>query len=156
MPEYIFVRSENEYASAAFLFKEYAAWLNIDLGFQNFSEELKGLQNMYALPEGGIILSKNDNEFTGCIAIRKIDKNTAELKRMYVKPAFQHRGIGSGLLNEAILLAAKIGYKKIRLDTLSNMTPAIKLYKNIGFYEIPAYYFNPESTAVYFEKTLTD
>lgn len=155
MPEYIFVISDIEYAAAANLFKEYAAWLNIDLGFQNFSEELKGLQKMYALPEGGIILSKNETEFTGCIAIRKIDTDTAELKRMYVKPAFQHKGIGSGLLNEAIMLAVNIGYRKIRLDTLSNMTPAIALYKRAGFYEIPAYYYNPEETAVYFEKTLT-
>lgn len=156
MPEYIFVLSEEEYAAAASLFKEYAAWLNIDLGFQNFSDELQDLQNMYALPEGGILLSKNENEFTGCIAIRKIDTETAELKRMYVKPAFQQKGIGARLLHEAILLAKEYGYKKIRLDTLSNMTPAIKLYKNVGFYEIPAYYFNPESTAVYFEKILTD
>ncbi len=154
MPEYIFVRTEKEYTAAASLFKEYATWLNIDLGFQNFSEELKSLQKMYSLPAGGIILSKNENEFMGCIAIRKIDTDTAELKRMYVKPAFQHKGIGSGLLNEAILFAEKIRYKKIRLDTLSNMTPAIELYKRIGFYEIPAYYYNPQETAVYFEKTL--
>jgi ribosomal protein S18 acetylase RimI-like enzyme len=57
-------------------------------------------------------------------------------------------------LNEAILIAKKYGYKKIRLDTLSNMTAAIVLYKQNGFYEIPAYYYNPESTAVYFEKNL--
>ncbi len=155
MPEYIFVNSEKEYSAAASLFNEYAVWLNIDLGFQKFSEELKNLQKMYAISEGGIILSKNENDFSGCIAIRKIDIDTAELKRMYVKPAFQQKGIGAGLLNEAILLARKIGYKKIQLDTLSNMTPAINLYKKNGFYEIPAYYNNPEETAVYFEKTVT-
>ena len=109
---------------------------------------------MYEAPHGGIILSKNENEFTGCIAIRKTDTETAELKRMYVQSAFQHKGIGAGLLHEALLLAKKYGYKKIRLDTLSNMKPAIDLYKRNGFYEIPAYYFNPESTAVYFEKSL--
>lgn len=156
MPEYIYVTTEEEYATAASLFSQYAAWLNIDLTFQNFTEELKILQNMYAPPSGGIILSKNGNDYTGCIAIRKIDTDTAELKRMYVKPAFQQKGIGARLLHEAILLAKEYGYKKIRLDTLSNMTPAIDLYKKVGFYEIPAYYFNPESTAVYFEKTLTD
>lgn len=154
MPEYIYVNTKDEYNAAASLFRQYAEWLNIDLGFQKFEEELQGLQNMYASPHGGIILSKNENEFTGCIAIRKTDTETAELKRMYVQPAFQHKGIGAGLLHEALLLAKKYGYKKIRLDTLSNMKPAIDLYKRNGFYEIPAYYFNPESTAVYFEKIL--
>ncbi|MEP7163061.1 MAG: GNAT family N-acetyltransferase [Ferruginibacter sp.] len=154
MPEFIHVRTEKEYNTAASLFREYAAWLNIDLSFQKFTEELQDLQKMYAPPEGGIILSKNEQLFSGCIAIRKIDEVIAELKRMYVKPVFQHRGIGTGLLNEAILLAEKYGYKKIRLDTLSNMMTAISLYKQNGFYEIQPYYFNPENTAVYFEKIL--
>jgi ribosomal protein S18 acetylase RimI-like enzyme len=154
MPEYVNVKTAEEYAASSSLFREYAAWLDIDLSFQKFEEELHVLGSMYAPPVGGIILSKNENDFSGCIAIRKIDKDTAELKRMYVKPAFQHKGIGTGLLNEAIQLAIKYGYKKIRLDTLSNMTPAIELYKENGFYEIPAYYYNPEKTAVYFEKIL--
>ncbi len=154
MPEYVYVNTKEEYEAAAYLFRQYAAWLNIDLGFQKFEEELQDLQNMYTAPHGGIILSKYENEFTGCIAIRKIDTEIAELKRMYVQPACQHKGIGTGLLLEALLLAKKYGYKKIRLDTLSNMKPAIDLYKRNGFYEIPAYYFNPESTAVYFEKIL--
>lgn len=154
MPEYIHVNTSEEYAAAGYLFREYAAWLNIDLGFQKFNEELLGLKKMYAPPAGGIILSKNVDEYCGCIAIRKIDEETAELKRMYVKPAFQKKGIGAALLNEAILLAKKYGYKKIRLDTLGKMIPAIELYKRNGFNEIPAYYFNPEETAVYFEKIL--
>jgi carbonic anhydrase len=154
MPDCIHVKTEKEYAAAASLFREYASWLNIDLSFQKFSEELEDLKTMYGPPAGGIILYKTIHEFAGCIAIRKTDQDTAELKRMYVKPAFQKKGIGKALLNEALLLAKKCGYKKIRLDTLSNMTPAIELYKKYGFYEIPAYYYNPEKNAVYFEKTL--
>jgi carbonic anhydrase len=154
MSEYIHVVSAKEYEAAAILFKEYANWLNIDLGFQKFEAELEGLENMYAEPFGGIILCKAENDFIGCIAIRKIDEETAELKRMYVKPAFQKSGVGSNLLNRALALAKNFGYKKIRLDTLSNMLPAIELYKKNGFYEIPAYYYNPENTAVYFEKKL--
>ena len=154
MPENIHVNTNEEYKAATSLFKEYAAWLNIDLSFQHFEEELAQLKEMYASPSGGIILSKKEKEYIGCIAIRKIDAEIAELKRMYVKPAFQQFGIGSALLQDALALAKKYNYKKIRLDTLSNMTPAINLYKRNGFYEIPAYYFNPEATAVYFEKIL--
>ena len=154
MHEYIIVTKEEEYKAVAVLFKEYADWLNIDLGFQKFSEELQQLKIMYGPPYGGIILVKNENDFIGCIAIRKIDIVTAELKRMYVRATYQGLGIGKKLLDEAIILAKKSGYEKMRLDTLSNMTPAINLYKQNGFYEIPAYYHNPEKTAVYFEKKL--
>ena len=148
------MHTEAEYDAAISLFRQYAAWLNIDLGFQHFEEELVSLKNMYGAPFGGIILCKNGSGYAGCIAIRKIDVDIAELKRMYVRPEFQQLGIGNALLQDALTLAKKYHYKKIRLDTLSNMTPAINLYKRNGFYEIPAYYFNPEKTAVFFEKIL--
>jgi len=73
---------------------------------------------------------------------------------MFVKPAHQHKGIGKDLLEKAIALAISCNYEYIRLDTLNHMTPAINLYKKYGFYEIPAYYNNPVSTAVYFEKAI--
>ena len=154
MRAYIHATSDADYAAAADLFRAYATWLNIDLGFQHFSEELQQLKKMYALPVGGIILCKIDDGAIGCVGIRKQEEEIAELKRMYVQPAFQHKGIGKELLEEAIKLAIECGYKKIRLDTLSNMHPAINLYTQYGFYEIPAYYYNPEPTAVYFEKDL--
>ena len=154
MFEYILIETDAEYAEAAKLFTEYASWLNIDLGFQKFKEELTDLKSMYATPLGGIILCRNNQEFIASVAIRKIDTEIAELKRMYVKPTNQQSGIGKQLLEEALALAKRYGYKKIQLDTLSNMTPAINLYKKNGFYEIPAYYHNPEKTAVYFEKIL--
>ena len=154
MPDYLHVNTVEEYAAAADLFRQYAAWLKIDLSFQHFEEELTELKKMYSAPFGGIILCKKEMDYVGCIAIRKLDSSIAELKRMYVKPAFQHIGIGKTLLMEALLLAGKHNYYKIRLDTLSNMIPAITLYKKNGFYEIPAYYHNPEPTAVFFEKIL--
>ncbi len=151
MPDFIIAETDEEYKEAAALFMEYAAWLNIDLSFQHFDDELKVLKSMYAAPNGGIILYKIENQFAACVALRKIDTETAELKRMFVKPAFQQKGIGKILLQKALDLAEKLQYKRIRLDTLSHMTPAINLYKQNGFYQIPAYYNNPNHAAVYFE-----
>lgn len=151
MINYIRANTDEEYEYAALLFKEYAAWLNIDLGFQHFDKELNEIKIMYAKPDGGIILCKTMNEYTGCVGIRKINSNTAELKRMFIKPAWQKQGIGKILLQKAVQLARGLNYKTIRLDTLNYMTPAIKLYKDSGFYEIPPYYNNPNATAVYFE-----
>jgi putative acetyltransferase len=154
MPEYFLVKTNEEYNAAILLFKEYAQWLDIDLGFQHFDEELQNLKTMYNSTDGGIILCKEDNNFIGCVAIRKIETNIAELKRMYVQTAHQHKGIGKILLQEAISLAVNCKYHYIRLDTLNHMAPAINLYKKNGFYEIAPYYHNPVSTAVYFEKKL--
>jgi ribosomal protein S18 acetylase RimI-like enzyme len=154
MVDFILVKTEKEYKAAAKLFAEYAAWLAVDLGFQHFDEELQNLQQVYNTADGGIILCKSDNEFIASVAIKKISAEIAELKRMYVQPAHQHKSIGQQLLNEAFDLAKKCAYLYIRLDTLSNMLPAINLYKKNGFYSIPAYYHNPIETAVYFEKKL--
>ena len=154
MFEYITVKTDDEYAAAAVLFKEYADSLDIDLSFQHFDRELAGLKSMYAPPLGGIILCRINSDFVGSIAIRPQEPGIAEIKRMYVKPLFRGRGTGEILLQRIIRLAKEYGYEKIRLDTLNTMTPAMNLYKKHGFTEVPPYYFNPEKTAVYFEKEL--
>jgi carbonic anhydrase len=151
MINYLRAYTDEEYKNAALLFKEYAAWLNIDLSFQHFDDELIDIRTMYGLPDGGIILCKYGNEFIACVGIRKIDSQTAELKRMFIKQVWQKQGIGKALLEKAVELAKTLNYTGIRLDTLSYMTAAIKLYKKHGFYEITAYYHNPNKTAVYFE-----
>jgi ribosomal protein S18 acetylase RimI-like enzyme len=154
MVDYILVNTEQHYNVDAALFKEYAYQLNIDLGFQRFEEELQELKEMYNPKNGGIILCKNKGEYIACVAIRKTDTQTAELKRMFVKPAYQRQGIGKILLGKAVEMAKSCGYTCIRLDTLNYMAPAINLYKQNGFYETEAYYFNPNKTAVYFEKKI--
>ena len=155
MPEYILAHTPQEYSAAAKLFTEYAAWLNIDLGFQHFESELKELSQMYAAPTGGIILCKEDENYIACVAIRKIDAETAELKRMYVQSDKQGKGIGKTILTQAIEMARGCGYQRIRLDTLDHMTAAINLYKHAGFKLIPAYYHNPIASALYFELDIT-
>lgn len=154
MPEIIKATTEEHFSAAVNLFTEYAEWLNIDLSFQHFDEELSSVQSMYNNDAGGIILVKEAGTYIACVAVRKSEPSIAELKRMYVRPAFQQKGIGKQLLDAALALAKSCGYQKIRLDTLNTMLPAMKLYTDNGFYEIPAYYFNPEKTAVYFEKEL--
>lgn len=154
MFDYITVVSDEEYREAGKLFEEYARWLNIDLSFQNFEEELRSLKKMYIRPAGTIILCKNNDEYVGSVAVRPNEKGIAELKRMYVKPAFQKLKIGQGLLDLSIKFSIDAGYHKIRLDTLDHMIPAMNLYSKNGFYKIPPYYYNPEKNAVYFEKLL--
>jgi len=155
MPEYFTARTDEHFRAASSLFREYADWLNIDLGFQNFEKELEKLRSMYNDEDGGIILVTENSDYIACVALRRIDASSAELKRMYVRPGFQHKGIGQQLLDQAIELASRLKYSRIKLDTLNHMIPAMKLYKKNGFTEIPAYYHNPIASAVYFEKLLS-
>jgi ribosomal protein S18 acetylase RimI-like enzyme len=146
--------SDDDYANARILYKEYAASINVSLAFQHFDDELNELKKMYAHPYGGIILANDGEEIFACVAVRKISDEVAELKRMYVKPAYQNKGIGKILLNHAIELAKNCNYSFIKLDTLNYMFSAIHLYKKAGFYETPPYYNNPIQSAIYLEKTL--
>jgi ribosomal protein S18 acetylase RimI-like enzyme len=154
MPEIIIAHNAEHFDAAKQLFTNYAAWLNIDLCFQGFDEEMKQLSEMYAAPIGALFLLKQDENYIGCVGIRQKRENAAELKRMYVQPQYQRKGFGDLLLQHAIQGAIQLGYKKIWLDTLNHMTPAITLYKKYGFVEIAPYYHNPIEGAVYFEKQL--
>jgi putative acetyltransferase len=154
MTSFFLAETENDYAAAGSLFREYAASIKINLDFQHFDDELNELKKMYAKPFGGIILAKQEDNIIGCVAIRKISEDTGELKRMFIKPGYQNMGIGKVLLEEALQLAKACNYLKVKLDTLNYMLPAIHLYQQAGFYETPPYYHNPIETAVYFEKNL--
>lgn len=154
MPEYCIAKSKEEYEAAAFLFLEYANWLQVDLCFQSFDKELQTLDQMYAPQNGGIVLCKLEDEFIGCAAIRRIDNDICELKRMWVRPGLQNKGLGVGLLQECIKMAEQLKYSYIRLDTLKRLEAAIHLYKKYGFVETAPYYFNPEKEVVYMEKKL--
>lgn len=150
--EFHIANSIEEYEAARKLFIEYADYIQVNLCFQGFEQELKNLSTQYGGTAGGIILVKDDENEVGCAGIRKVDDETAELKRMYLKTEMQGKGIGKELLNRAILLASQLGYKKIRLDTIEDkMSVAVNLYRRIGFYEIPAYYHNPDNKALYME-----
>ena len=142
------------YIKAAALFKEYAVWLGIDLKFQNFDAELADLPTVYGPPGGAIILGMVDGNCIACVAVRKLSADVAELKRMYVKPAWQGKGVGTNLLKAALEMAKNLGYATIKLDTLNHMHSAIQLYEKHGFERTNAYYHNPNETAVYMQKTL--
>jgi ribosomal protein S18 acetylase RimI-like enzyme len=136
------------------LFREYVDSLGVDLSFQDFEEELMKVDVIYNTPEGSLLLALKNAQPVGCIGIRKLDEETAELKRMYVKGAFRGCGIGVKLLEQSIETAKRLGYLKMKLDTLKDMVKAQELYRSFGFYEIPSYRFNPLKGTIYMEKKL--
>lgn len=135
------------------IFMEYATSLSVDLGFQDFAQELDDLPGEYTEPRGALLLAWVDGVVAGCCALRPFDAsdyaNAAEMKRLYVRPAYRGLGLGR-LLTEAILDAARAAdYHCVLLDTLDDMEAARALYEDLGFVEIPPYYHNPHAGAHY-------
>src|SRR5712692_1093859 len=118
LTEIIRAQSIGDIEQARELFKEYAAWLEIDLCFQNFDKELAELPGDYAPPDGRLLLAAENGQIAGSIALRKIGEGICEMKRLFVRREFRGRGLGRQLVDAIMREAKEIGYERMRLDTL--------------------------------------
>ena len=148
-------------AAARELFLEYAKWLNIDLCFQGFDEELAMLPGGYAPPAGRLFLSEDTGRksVAGCVALRRLGVDptgkSCELKRLWVRPEFRGRHAGRALTEAALDAAREIGYTAIKLDTLPAIMPgAVAMYRSLGFIDCAPYYHNPIVGSLYMERAL--
>jgi putative acetyltransferase len=150
--------STTELTAAADIFREYAAGLGVALCFQDFDAELADLPGDYAPPRGALLLAKVDGSVAGCCALRPLDSsdyvNSAEMKRLYVRPAFRGLGLGRQLADAVLDTARIAGYGSVLLDTLDDMEIARAMYEELGFKEIPPYYHNPLAGAHYLKVDL--
>ena len=131
------------------LFEEYAAWLDVDLCFQGFAEELASLPGKYAPPDGRLYLATIDGRPAGCIALRRLDERTGEVKRLFVRPWCRGKGLGLSLARRIVEDARSVGYRSLVLDTLDRMASARRIYEALGFRRSKPYYANPLEGVVY-------
>ncbi len=171
--------SASELEAARAIIRDYAASLGIDLDFQNFDEELAELPGDYAPPRGVLLLALIGTDemalegavaeplgraeggpahVAGCCALRPLDNadypNAAEMKRLYVRPAFRGLGLGRRLAEAILDEARALGYGCVLLDTLDDMESARALYQELGFVEVPPYYHNPIAGSHYLKADL--
>jgi putative acetyltransferase len=147
--------SGEDVAAVRELFQEYARTLGVDLCFQGFDTELAELPGDYAAPWGRLFLASDPaGRPAGCVALRRLDDETCEMKRLFVAGGHRGSGLGRALAEVVIEDARAIGYRRIRLDTLPSMTEAAALYERLGFRDIEPYYTNPVAGARFLELAL--
>lgn len=138
------------------LFREYQQRLGVDLCFQSFDRELETLSTMYGHPQGALFIAtqSSDGETVGCVGLRRLEPTICEMKRLYVRDAARGHGLGRQLVDALLAEARKLGYERMRLDTLQSMTAARALYASLGFREIPPYNEHPVEGTRFMELTL--
>ena len=129
------------------LLREYADSLGVDLSFQDFESEVADPLGFYEL----VLLAEG-----GCVALRRIDERTCEMKRLYVRPTARGTGLGRRLAEAVIAAGRERGYERMLLDTLPTMAAAQRLYESLGFRETGAYRHNPVPGATFLELELAE
>ena|SRR6266404_1504275 len=144
-------RSKDDYQQVAALLRAFVEWHGerhaadrhiVESYFdpQAFSGELDNLPGEFAEPHGRLLVAEEDGRIAGCVALRDLGEGACEMKRMFVYPEFQGRGVGQ-LLGRAIIGEAKaIGYRKMLLDTGPEQREAQALYRKLGFKDVEPYY----------------
>ena len=113
------------------LFQEYWESFKFCYCFQNFGAELAGLPGSYVPPAGRLAMALVGSEAAGCAALRAIDAERCEAKRLYVRPKFRTLGIGRALLDWVIAEARTIGYRELLGDTMPVMERALARYDRL-------------------------
>lgn len=102
-----------------------------------FERELATLPGVYAPPRGRLLLARVQGQPAGCVALRAVDDEHCEMKRMFVYPRFHGRGVGLALAEQLIGHARAAGYRAMRLDTSIRQAEAKGLYARLGFRVVP-------------------
>jgi GNAT superfamily N-acetyltransferase len=129
------------------LMREYAAGVGVDLSFQDFDGELADPLGFYEL-----VLVAED----GCVGLRRLDRTTCEMKRLYVRAPARRTGLGRRLAEAVVDAARARGYRTMLLDTLPSMTAAHGLYESLGFVPTTPYRHNPIAGTSFLELNLVD
>jgi putative acetyltransferase len=115
--------------------------------------DIRDVDQVYIKNHGSFRVIDDQGEIRGCVGVRRLSDEIAELKRLYLAQECRGLGFGRALCMSAIEDARNLGYKCLRLDTTARSHAALALFRKLGFYEIARYNSDPFAE-VFFEKTL--
>jgi GNAT superfamily N-acetyltransferase len=160
------VKTAADIAAMQELIREYTTWaFKLEAKsheaptFADLEEELATLPGEFAAPDGRLLLAKCDGKPAGCIALKRHDSTTCELKRFYVRPGFRGLGIGKSLVQQLLDEARRSGYRRMVLDSHHTMKKAHDIYVAFGFKRVSAPSDFPEElipVVVFMEADLSD
>ncbi len=153
------IDNANSISEAKILLTEYGDYmyneLNLSDGKTSFYRSLNNFPGKeYDRPNGAFLIAYANNIPSGCVGLRRFDKDSCEMKRLYVNAKFRGLDIGGKLCEAIIKLAKEYGNKRMMLDTNKEMNAAIELYKKFSFIEIPPYCINENPNPVYLGREL--
>ncbi len=106
-------------------------------------------------PRGAFVIGHVGRKPVACGAIRPLEGDVAELKRVFVKVAFRGRGYSRAIVKELERQARTRGYELVRLETGVRQPEAISLYESLGYHRIPNYgEYRDSGLSVCYEKRL--
>ncbi len=107
---------------------------------------------------GAFLIVYQEGTPVGCGALRLLDPETAELKRMFVAPAVRGKGLGRRLVAALEAEARALGVRRLVLETGVRQAAALALYRATGFQPIPLYgeYCLSPETSVCLGKEIVD
>ncbi|MCY1041117.1 GNAT family N-acetyltransferase [Corallococcus sp. bb12-1] len=154
-------REPAELEAVRALFVEYAESLGFSLGYQGFDAEFAELPGRYSPPTGALLLASVEGAAAGTVALRRLTPEICEMKRLYVRPAYrglrtnEGLSIGRALTFAVVAEARALGYQRLRLNTIAGkMDAAVRLYRSMGFVDIPPYYPSPVPGTAYMDLVL--
>lgn len=160
--------TKHDYAIAVDLLDELSAWDSAEtekLGFaaQSVLDFYYGSANTLPTTPASrselTLLGYDGSDIGGCISYRELEPAICEMKHLYVRPPFRQSGLGRGLVSSLISNAHEAGYRQIRLETVTFMGNAIRMYERMGFVRRTPYYEIPEAflpITVFMERNLDD
>lgn len=125
------------------IFREYVSSPSVSLDFQDYELEFASLPGKYSAPEGRLLLAWKEGAVVGCAALRKVDLNVCEMKRVYLRPVARGEGLGRRLIVGILAQARIAGYSRICLDVLPEFVAAQAIYESLGFLPSAPITFNP-------------
>jgi carbonic anhydrase len=149
------VAGREQLAQVRVLFEEYWASFGFTPCFQNFGDELAALPGDYVPPGGRLWLVLVDGQAAGCAALRRLDDERCEFKRLYVRPRYRGRGAGRQLLAWVIAEARAAGYRQLVCDTMPAMADALAMYERAGFERTGPYSGHPTPGAIFLRLALS-